>query len=143
HAPIGWFCAPSMTSPRTGVARTRGSDREQVACARVARRVPQLRHRACLDLADALAGEVEVLAHLFERARLAAVEAEAQLQDLALALVERGQQPGDLLGQQRGGGDFEGRLRGAVLDDVAELGVAVLAQRLGERQWLGRKAQGL
>ena len=71
-----------------------------------------------------------MLADLFERARLAAVETEAQLQDLALALVERRQQAGDLLGQQRGGGDLERRLGRTVLDDVTELGVAVLAQRL-------------
>ena len=71
-----------------------------------------------------------MLADLFERAGLAAVEAEAELQDLALALVERGEQPRDLVGQQRGGGHLEGRLGRAVLDDVAELGVAVLAQRL-------------
>ena len=71
-----------------------------------------------------------MLADLFERARLAAVETEAQLEDLPLALVERGQQAGDLLGQQRGGGDLERALGRAVLDDVAELGVAVLAQRL-------------
>ena len=56
-------------------------------------RVAQLRHGPGLDLADALTGEVEVLAHLFEGAGLAPVEAEAQLQDLALALVERAEQP--------------------------------------------------
>ena len=44
----------------------------------------QLAHRPRLDLADALTREVEVLADLFERARLAAVETEAELQDLDL-----------------------------------------------------------
>ena len=77
-----------------------GSDREQVAGAGVARGVPQLRHGTGFDLANALAGEVEVLADLFERARLATVETEAQLEDLAFALVERGEQAGDLVGQQ-------------------------------------------
>ena len=108
----------------------RDSDGEEVAGAGVARRVAQLAHRPGLDLADALPGEVEVLADLLEGPRLAAVEAEAQLQDLPLALVERGQQAGDLVGQQRRGGDLERALGRAVLDDVAELGVAVLAQRL-------------
>ena len=103
----------------------------------------ELRHRSSLDLADALPGEVEVLADLFEGAGLATVEAEAELEDLALAVVERGEEPVDLLGQERGGGHLEGRLGGAVLDDVAELGVAVLAQRLGERQRLGGEAQRL
>ena len=84
-----------------------------------------------------------MLADLFEGARLAAVEAEAQLQDLALALVERREQAGDLVGQQRRGRHLERRLGRAVLDDVTELGVAVFAQRLGQRQRLGGEAQRL
>ena len=73
-----------------------------------------------------------MLADLFERPGLAAVEPEAQLEDLALPLVEGAEQAGDLLGEQRGGRHLEGRLGGAVLDDVAQLGIAVLAQRLGQ-----------
>src|SRR4029079_17154265 len=107
------------------------------------RRVAQLAHRPCLDLADALAGEVEVLPDLLQRAWLAAVETEAQLEDLPLALVERGEQAGDLLGQQRGGGHLERRLGRAVLDDVAELGVAVFPERFGEREALGPRATAL
>ena len=49
----------------------------------------QFPQRLGLDLADALAGEVEVLAHLFERPRLTTVQTEAEPQDLALALIER------------------------------------------------------
>ena len=45
--------------------------------------------------------------------------------------------------EQGGGGGVEGGDRGAVLDHVAQLGVAVLAQRLGERQRLGRVAEDL
>src|SRR5271169_2494422 len=105
--------------------------------------MPELAHRARLDLADALAREVEVLADLLEGARLAAVEAEAQAQDLALALVERREQPADLLGQDRDRGRFEGGLRGAVLDDVTELGVTVLAQRLGQAEGLCAEAKRL
>ena len=52
----------------------------------------QLRHGPGLDLADALPGEVEVLANLLERAGLTPVEAETQLEDVSLALVQRGQQ---------------------------------------------------
>ena len=105
--------------------------------------VTQLGHRPSLDLADALTGEVEVLAHLLERAGLAAVEAEAEAEDLALPLVERGEQAGDLLGEQCGGGHLEGGLGRAVLDDVTQLGVAVLTERLGQRERLGREAQRL
>ena len=84
-----------------------------------------------------------MLADLFEGPRLAAVETEAELEDLALALVERGEQAGDLLGQQRGGRDLEGRVGATILDDVAELGVAVLTERLGERERLGCEAKRL
>ena len=92
-----------------------------------ARRVPQLRHRPGLDLADALAGETEVLGHLLERALAATVEAEAQAQDRALALVEHLEHLGDLAGKQRHRRRVERRGGVAVLDEVAELGVAVVA----------------
>src|SRR5438067_4603256 len=79
--------------------RERCSDGEEVPGAGVARGVAQLRHGPGLDLADALAGEVEVLPDLFERAGLAPVEPEAEPQDLARPLVQRGQKAGDLDGQ--------------------------------------------
>ena len=84
-----------------------------------------------------------MLADLFQRARLAPVEAEAQPEDLPLPLVEGRQQAVDLDRQERGRRHLERRLGGAVLDHVAELGVAVLTERLGERERLGAKAQGL
>ena len=71
------------------------------AGAGVGGRVAELAHRTRLDLADALAGEVEVLADLFERAGLAPVESEPQSQDLTLALVERSEQLLDLVGEHR------------------------------------------
>ena len=101
----------------------------------------QLAHRASLDLTDAFACEVERLADFFERARFAAVETEAKREDLAFALVERCEQTGDLFRQQCGCCDFERRLCRTVLDDVAEFGIAVLAQRLGQRQRFGGEAQ--
>src|SRR5258705_1955919 len=83
--------------------------RQQLAGADVDRRVPELRHGPGLDLADALTGELEALADLLEGPRLAPVEAEAQAQDLALAVVERLEQPVDLLGQQGLSGGVERR----------------------------------
>ena len=44
----------------------------------------------------------------------------------------------DLVGKQRSRSDLEGRLSRAVLDHVAELGVAVLAKRLRQRKRLCR-----
>ncbi len=100
---------------------------EQVAGAGVGARVTQLRHRPGFDLTDAFPGEVEVLADLFERARLAAVETEPQREDLALALVERCEELFDLGRQECSGRDLERRLDRTVFDDIAELGVAVFA----------------
>ena len=100
---LGWMldrttARPSGTGPPSGSIRR--LDGEQVPGAGVGRGVAQLRHRPGLDLADPLTGQVEVLADLFERAGLAPVEAEAQLEDLLLTGVERRQQAADLVGQQ-------------------------------------------
>ena len=87
HPASGRFRARRV---RRGAHRGRaGSDGQEVARAGVRRGMPQLGHGPRLDLTDPLAGQVEVLAHLLERPRLAAIEAEAQPEDLALALVER------------------------------------------------------
>src|SRR2546426_5407268 len=57
-------------SRKSRAQESNGSDGEEVAGAGVARRVAQLRHGPGLDLADALPGQVEVLAHLLEGAGL-------------------------------------------------------------------------
>ena len=49
----------------------------------------QAAERLRLDLADALAGHAELLAHLFERHRPAVVQTEPEADDLVLALRER------------------------------------------------------
>jgi hypothetical protein len=82
-------------------------DGEKVAGAGVRRGVPQLRHCPRLDLADAFAGEVKVLANLFESAGFATIKTEPELEDLAFPLVERSEESVDLVGQQRRGGDFK------------------------------------
>src|SRR5438132_3999610 len=53
----------------------RASDGQQIAGAGVGRGVAELGHGPGLDLADALPGEVEVLAHLLQGAGLAPVQA--------------------------------------------------------------------
>src|SRR5690349_20528272 len=62
-------------------------------------RVAQLAQRLSLDLADALAGDLEVLAHLFQRVVGLLADAEAHAQHLLLARGERGQHLAGLLGQ--------------------------------------------
>src|SRR6185369_3725372 len=105
-----WTNQPGATEWLHLDGRSRASDGQEVPGAGVARGVTQLRHGPGFDLADPLPGQVEVLPHLFEGAGLAPVQAETQLEDLPLTLVERREQAGDLLGQERGGGHLEGGL---------------------------------
>lgn len=101
----------------------------------------KLRHCPCFDLANALTGETEVLANLFEGAGLTTVEAKAKFENLTFALVEWSKQPGNFLGKQRRGGNLERGISGAILDNVAEFGVAIFTKRLGEREGFGREAK--
>ncbi len=122
---------------------SRHSAGEELPGAPVRRGVTQLGHGPRLDLTDPFPGQAEVLAHLVEGPGLTPVEAEAQAQDLPLALVEGHEHLVDLARQQGGRGGVEGRHRGAVLDDITELGVPVLTERLGQRERLGGVAEDL
>ena len=59
-----------------------------------ARGVTELVERLALDLADALARDAELAADLLERAGVSVLEAEAELDDLALAVREAEPQTG-------------------------------------------------
>src|SRR5207245_2463085 len=63
-------------------------------------RLPQLQQAARLDLADALAGDAVGPRHLLQGPRLAVAQAEAQLDDLALARGQRSQHLADALAEQ-------------------------------------------
>src|SRR5258708_23064888 len=65
------------------------------------RRVAQLAQRLGLDLADALAGDAEALAHLFERPLVAVDQPETQLQDAPLSRRERVEDVFDLRVEHR------------------------------------------
>src|SRR3954453_23418533 len=93
----------------------------------------ELLERVVLDLADALARDVERAPDLLQRARPAARQAEAHLDDLALALRQRRQRTVHVLLAEVLRGDLERRLGRLVLDEVAELGLVLLADRLLER----------
>src|SRR5215207_951337 len=92
----------------------------------------ELLQRLVLDLADPLAGDVEGAADLVERARMLAAEPVAELEHAALAvgevlegLLER------LLGEQLGGA-LEGGLGALIGDELAELRLLLVADRLLE-----------
>src|SRR5690242_20460475 len=91
------------------------------------RRVPQLAQRLRLDLADALAGHLEVLTDLLERVVALLADAEPHPEDLLLARRERGEHLPRLLRQVHvddGVGRGDERL---VLDEVPEVAVLLLA----------------
>ncbi len=86
-----------------------------------------------LDLPDALARDVECASHLVERSRLATVEPVPQLEHHALPLREVVQDRAERLTLQRRLGELvreRGRLVG---EEVAELGLVVVADGLLER----------
>src|SRR5256886_3773129 len=89
----------------------------------------QLLEGVVLDLTDSLAGDAEGLADLLERARLTAGEPESQLDHLALALGQRRQGMLDVLAPKRQRGVLVRRFDLIVLDEIAELGVLLLADR--------------
>src|SRR5438093_7561967 len=105
-------------------------------------RVAQLGEGPALDLPDPLAGEVEVLPHLRKGAGLALVETEAQLENAALALVEVLQHLSDVLALKSSGRLLEGKLGVGVLEEVTQLGVAVVTHRKVDGDGVGRDGQG-
>ena len=87
----------------------------------------QLRKRLRLDLTDALTRDAELAPDFLKCARMTVFETETQADDLALALCEAVQHLCELLLQHREAGSI-GRNHGCiVLDEVAELGILLLA----------------
>src|SRR5205085_6457719 len=103
----------------------------------------ELLQRVVLDLADPLAGDAEGAADLLERARLLTLEPEPKLDHLPLARRERGERVVDVAAPQRERRRVERRLRLLVLDEVPELGLLLLADRLLQRDRQLRHAQDL
>src|SRR5918994_4309368 len=122
-----------MCSPR----RAHKSSARVAEALRLGQRL-ELLERVVLDLADALARDVERAADLLQGERARAGEAEAHLDHLALALRERVERPAHVLPAQVLRRLVEGRDRGLVLDEVAELGLLLLADGLLE----GDRLQG-
>jgi hypothetical protein len=105
--------------------------------------VTQLAQRLGFDLADALAGDLEALADLFQRVLAAVLEAEAHLDD---ALFSRGQCAQHLrrvLLQVDRDHRVGGRDRHAVFDEVAKVRVFLFADGRLQRDGLLRDLQHL
>src|SRR6187200_2764476 len=93
----------------------------------------QLLERLVLDLADALARDVERAPDLVERARVLAAEPVAQLEDAALAVGEVLQRLAQRLLREDLRRALVRRLGALVGDELAELGLLLVADRLLER----------
>src|SRR5688500_1414201 len=92
----------------------------------------ELLERLVLDLADPLAGHVERAAHLVERARVLAAQAVAQLEHAALAVGQVLQRLAERLLREDLGGALVRRLGALVGDELAELRLLLVADRLLE-----------
>ena len=103
----------------------------------------QLAQGLGFDLADPLARDVELLADLLERVRLAVDQTKAHAQHLLLPRRQRGQDFLELLAQQGIGGLLRRLRRLVVLDEVAEMAVFLLADGRFERDGLLRNLQDL
>src|SRR5258706_14942700 len=89
----------------------------------------QLAQRLRLDLADALARDLEFPAHLFERATAAIVQPKAQTQHLLLALGQPAERVLHLLFEELVAGRVGWGQRAVVLDEIAQVAVVFLANR--------------
>src|SRR5437867_8946157 len=94
---------------------------------------PQLLQALVLDLPDALAGDVERPPDLVERTRMLAVEAVAELEHLALPARERAEDLAQRLLAHRDLGLLIGQRQVLVGDEVSELRLVLVADRLLER----------
>src|SRR5688500_19340229 len=86
-----------------------------------AARMPELAQRLGLDLADALARDVELLADFLERVVGRQVDAEAHAQHLRLARGQLAQHAVHGLAQRLDGRGIERALGRGVLDEVAQV----------------------
>ena len=112
-------------APRSAVAAVHGVEEAHQLAA--AHRVLELFQRLGLDLADALAGDVELAPHFLQRVRVVVADAVAELDDFALAESQRLEDVVDFVLQHVVAGDVDGAVHRGVLDEVAEMGVLRLA----------------
>ena len=101
----------------------------------------ELADRLGLDLADSLAGNGEDLADLFERVGVAVGQAVAEADDLPLAVVQCGQDFGNSVFQRDLVHVLERVVVAVVFQELAEVAVVVVADRLVERKRLAAHLQ--
>ena len=103
----------------------------------------QLSQGLGLDLADTLAGHVELLAHFLQRPGAAILNTETQLQHLFLTGSQSGQHIHQLLLQQGEGRGLAGLTGALVGNEVAQVGILLLADGGFQRHRLLSNLQDL
>src|SRR6185437_4590623 len=126
----------AVLKPRGGAGRPQRSALDEALELLRAARVAELAERLRLDLADALAGHLEVLADLLEGVIALLADAEAHAQDLLLARRQGLEHLPRLLGEVHVDHRLGRREHALVLDEVAEMRVLLLPDR-------GLEADGL
>src|SRR6185437_11025933 len=132
--PGGWKCRANATSPATGGARMQPTkDRLRSAFDETRERAAigalrQLLERLRLDLADALARYLVLAPDLFEGVLAGRADAEAQAQHIGLARRQPRQRLIGRLAQLGMGRRLVRGHRRLVGDEIADRGVAILAQ---------------
>ena len=122
----------TVTATPVHQARSRRASGDVAHAGRVGQRT-KLLQALVLDLADPLTGDVERTPDLVERPRLPAVEAVAQLEHLALARRERAEDRAQGVAAEGDLGRLVGKRRRLVGEEVPELGLVLVADRLLER----------
>ena len=88
------------------------------------------------DLAHAFTRDVELLAHIFQRARDAIFQAKAHDQHFALALIQPFQDFIHVLFEQVAAGAIHWPRHTVIFDKVAQIAVFFVADRRVEAEWL-------
>lgn len=93
------------------------------------RRVAHLAQGFCLNLADAFARDVKLLADFFKGSRIAVLQAKAQAQYLAFARRKRFQYVHQFFAQKRICGHIVGIFRRFILNEIAKICVVGISHR--------------
>src|SRR3954468_11812693 len=128
---------PSQPGRRIFKKRALTGEREPSGCGVAKRRCicerAELAQALVLDLPDALAGDVQCSPHLLERAWVLAVQPEAEFQHLTLAAREGAQDPPEGLLAHPDLGLLVGQRHVLVGEEVAELRLLLVTDRLLQR----------
>src|ERR1022692_5064256 len=134
-ARIKSFGLRTIWSPGDSV-RLQSFDLQKTVQLPQARGMAHLAERLGLNLPDAFAGDIELLADLLQRARVAIPQAKTQLQNPALAFVQAAQHVAQFALQEAETGQVQRAFGGLVLDEIAEVRILAVAHRRLQRDRL-------